>query len=270
MELKSKNFCSVLKAREIFNAFLILSFFSVSNAQVKVVESNGLNFGILRASFYEPKMGIMKYFNRNSLKVDIGNSLDLIEFKEKNFLLTAGVDFFAYTLVNNYGFLILRVEAVDGFFGGNLSFHSEKFSTRFRVLHRSAHIVDEYGELDHKPFPFTGEFFDLIFAFAGKFYKLYGGFSQVFRIKPSNIERFYFQTGFELFKESKVFNLIFASDVKFINKIIGFNTVGGVKIGRLNSRGIFVYLNFYSGFDIYGQYFNLKKEFGGLGCSFEF
>ncbi|MEN3038409.1 MAG: DUF1207 domain-containing protein [Candidatus Kryptonium sp.] len=254
----------------IFNAFLILIFVSVLNSQVKIVESNGLNFEILRASYYEPKLGIMKYFNRNSLKVDIGNSLDLIEFKKENFTLTVGVDFFAYTLVNNHGFLILRVEAVDGFFGGNLSFRSESFSSRFRVLHRSAHIVDEYGELEHKPFPFTGEFFDLIFVFTKKFYKLYSGFSQVFRIKPSSVDKFYFQTGFELFKEFKISNLIFACDVKFIDRILGFNTVAGFKIGRLSSRGIFVYVNFYSGFDIYGQYFNLKKEFGGLGCSLEF
>ncbi|CUS82629.1 hypothetical protein JGI10_00797, partial [Candidatus Kryptonium thompsonii] len=55
-----------------------LIFVSVLNAQIRIVNSDGLNFKCLTASFYEPKMGLMKYFDRNGLKVDIGNSVDLI------------------------------------------------------------------------------------------------------------------------------------------------------------------------------------------------
>ncbi|MFN3134990.1 MAG: hypothetical protein ACK44H_05390 [Candidatus Kryptonium sp.] len=55
-----------------------------------------------------------------------------------------------------------------------------------------------------------------------------------------------------------------------MSEIFGLSLTGGIKLGRWNSRGIFIYIVFYDGFDIYGQYFNLKKKFGGLGCSFEF
>jgi len=247
-----------------------LIFVSVLNAQIRIVNSDGLNFKCLTASFYEPKMGLMKYFDRNGLKVDIGNSVDLIEMKNKNYTITLGADFFAYVLVNNYGFLILRVEAIDGFFGGNVSVNGERFSGRFRILHRSAHLVDEYGELNRKPFPFTGEFADLILAFTHEFYRLYGGLSYTFRIKPADVKRFYLQSGFELFKDVNPVTAIFACDVKFLSEIFGLSLIGGIKLGRWNSRGIFIYIVFYDGFDIYGQYFNLKKKFGGLGCSFEF
>ncbi len=253
---------------KIFPSFLV--FASILNAQIKLVDSNGLTFKCLTASFYEAKMGIMKYFDRNSLKVDIGNSLDLIEVKSKDYFLTVGADFFAYVLANNHGFLVLRVEAIDGFFGGNISVRSAKFSSRFRILHRSAHLVDEYDELERKPFPFTGEFADLVFAYSDKFYRLYGGLFYMFRIKPSDVERFYFQLGGEFFKELNSITFIFACDVKFNEAILSLSATGGVKFGKWNSRGIFIYLVFYDGFDIYGQYFNLKKRFSGLGCSFEF
>lgn len=263
------------------NLFKFLLFFALAftlKAQVKVIDSDGLHFKSLIASFYEPKMGLMKYFDRNSLKVDIGNSLDLFEFNLNRIDLTLGVDFFAYTLVNNHGFLVLRVEAIDGFFGGNLSASKDELSARLRILHRSAHLVDEYGELGRKPFPFTREFADLVFSFAGKNFRAYGGVSYVFRTKPSDVKKFHFQSGFEFFKvlsenftflKSK-FLFIFASDLKFFDGVDAINFTSGFKFGRWNSRGIFLYVVYYSGFDIYGQYFNLKRNFGGLGCSFEF
>lgn len=239
-------------------------------AQIEVIESDGMNFKSLIASFCEPKMGIMKYLDRNSLKVDIGNSLDLIKLKSKSYLISFGVDFFAYTLVNNHGFLVLRVEAVDGFFGGNVSIRRDRISSRFRILHRSAHLVDEYGELSRKPFPFTGEFVDLIFAFTDEFYRVYSGMFYMFRIKPRNVKTFYFQSGLEVFKSFNLFLFIFAYDLKFTDKVLTLNLTSGVKLGKWNSRGILFYFTFYDGFDVYGQYFNLIKRFYGLGCSFEF
>ncbi len=223
-------------------------------------------------------MGLMKYFDRNSLKVDIGNSVDLIEFNLSGVDFTIGADFFAYTLVNNHGFLVLRVEAIDGFFGGNVSASKDKFSARFRILHRSAHLVDEYGELGRKPFPFTREFSDFIFSFAGKNHRVYSGASYVFRTKPTDVERFYLQSGFEFFKVlSPNFTLlktqllfIVAFDLKFFGRVDALNFTSGFKFGRWNSQGVFLYVVYYSGFDIYGQYFNLKRNFGGFGCLFEF
>jgi len=259
----------------VFEIFALLA--TVLNAQVKIVDSNGLNFKTLTASFYEPRIGLMKYFDRNSLKVDIGNSLDVFQFRLGSYSCTIGVDFFAYTLVNNHGFLILRVEAIDGFFGGNVSFKSDNFSTRLRVLHRSSHLVDEYDEISATPFPFTMEFFDLIFAFERQNIRFYSGLSFIFRHKPANIDEFCIQFGFEFFKEISSHSLafesplffIFSSDFKFFSSR-GLNLTSGVKFGRWNSRGIFLYLVYYNGFDIYGQYFNLKREFGGFGLSFDF
>ncbi len=267
-----------MKAPGIYKILNFLILLSNLNAQVKIADSNGLNFRSLVASFYEPKMGVMKYFDKNSLKVDIGNSVDLIEVEHDKNRITVGVDFFAYVLVNNHGFLILRVEALDGFFGGNMSFKNDNLSVRLRILHRSAHLVDEYGEINKKPFPFTREFSDLIFAFNNGKYRLYCGASYVFRTKPSDVERFYLQSGFEFFK--KVFQdinfiqspltLIFAVDIKFWDKIYGSNLTSGFKLGNWNSKGIFLYFVYYYGFDIYGQYFNLNRKFGGVGCYFEF
>jgi hypothetical protein len=259
----------------VFEFFVILA--TVLNAQVKIVDSNGLNFKPLTASFYEPRMGLMKYFDRNSLKVDIGNSLDIFQFPIGFNRLTVGADFFAYTLVNNHGFLVLRVEAIDGFFGGNVSFRSDSFSARFRVLHRSAHLVDEYDELSVKPFPFTMEFFDLLFALEKKTGRFYAGLNYIFRSKPRDLKKIYVQIGFEFYKEiatqlsffKSPILFVFSSDLKFRGSQ-GLNLTGGVKFGRLYSRGLLFYLVYYDGFDIYGQYFNLRRKFGGFGLSFDF
>jgi hypothetical protein len=259
-----------------FLCFFILT--ASLNSQVKIVDSRGLNFKSLTASFYEPKMGLMKYLDRNSLKVDIGNSVDLISVKLDRYDIVLSADFFAYALINNYGFLILRVEAIDGFFGGNVSMIKNKFSVRFRVLHRSAHLIDEYDELNRRAFPFTREFFDLVLAFVGKNRRLYGGAGYVFRTKPSDIEKFQIQFGFEFSREisnnfgfiQSPLTFIFAADVKFLNKVYAFNSTSGFKLGNWNSGGILVYFVYYNGFDIFGQYFNLKRKFGGFGCSFEF
>jgi hypothetical protein len=251
------------------------------HSQIKFVDSGDANFKPIISSFAEPKVGVMKYLNRGSIKVDIGNSVDLIMFTKDSIRITLGIDFFAYALANNYGVLLLRVEVLDGFFGGNLTIRRERFSLRFRVLHRSAHFVDEYSHAiglgrGRSAMSYTREFGDLISAYEVKNLRLYLGLNYAFRSKPRKAPRFYAQTGVELFRQvgRELFGSpivsFFSYDVKLISGRLNHSLMFGVKFGRWRGRGVIFYLNYYSGFDFYGQYFDIERKFWGSGFLVDF
>jgi len=132
-------------------------------------------FPPLIANYQEPRTGVRKEVGSSRLKLDIGTTLDLIEYRvsaDGSQKIRMGIDFFTYALTTSAEGLRLQVDAVDGFFGGHLAFRTESentaFALRLRILHLSAHFVD--GHLDasgnhwrdgREPIPFTRDIGEL-------------------------------------------------------------------------------------------------------------
>lgn len=282
--------------QKIIILFLLLITYSFPQNKKFELFPAGLNFIPLRANNQEARIGLIFFTENNNLKLDIGNNIDLLNFhlssKER---LTAGIEFMAYALSTSYKGKRLQIDAIDGFFGGNLSYSNqldcERFLMRLRIIHNSAHLVDGHWDVDennwinnYNPVPFAKDFAEYTFAYENEsdFMTLrgYSGFSYSFLIRPSNIKRLNFHSGFEL----ALTNLLgsFLSEEKSVflahHFILGGtdkfggnnNSIIGIKFGEWKGKGILFYLSYYSGFDVFNAYYNRKVERFGIGFSVDF
>jgi hypothetical protein len=99
----------------------------------------------LTAYYQEPRVGLRKEMGNSRMKLDIGSSLDILEYSfsaDSSKMLRLGADLFTYALTTNSEGFRLQVDAVDGFFGGHIVFQAgeerSRLSVRFRYLHLSA------------------------------------------------------------------------------------------------------------------------------------
>ena len=106
---------------------------------------SGSHFRPLLSNTQEAHFGVLYFSESANLKVDIGNSVDVINFSfpKDKLRLTIGIDFFAYAYSTSFKGNRLQIDALDGFFGGNAilskNYDSGRFVTRFRIIHNSAH-----------------------------------------------------------------------------------------------------------------------------------
>ena len=71
------------------------------------------------ANTFEPRLGTIWELNHNRIRLDIGNSIDLIQYRfaDKTKLLTIGNDFFTYTMLvgeKNFHFPVIAVDYLFG------------------------------------------------------------------------------------------------------------------------------------------------------------
>lgn len=258
---------------------------------------DGLNFMPLKANNQEARIGILYYTSTTNLKVDIGNTIDLLsyELNAEQMRFTAGVEFMAYAFSKSYAGKRLQISAVDGFFGGNISFlkqsDNSKLLARFRIIHNSAHLVDGSYDADNdlwidgkEPIPFTKDFGELTIAHQilteNVLLKYYGGLSYATLIRPNELKRMNYHMGIELAFPNiagKLFNNdvnFFLADHFFLDgtaKYIGSNQLmAGVKIGSWNKKGIVFYASYYSGGDMFGTYYERKIAKFGIGFLIDF
>jgi hypothetical protein len=263
----------------------------------------GMNFMPLKANHQEAKVGVLYHTATANLKVDIGNNIDLFGYNFENgeSRLTAAIEFMAYALSTSFNGNRLQIDAVDGFFGGNISFsrqlingsteQPDKFLARLRIIHNSAHFVDgHYDQSKNEwidklsPIPYTEDFGELTVAHqlnsASTAFRYFGGFSYSTLVRPDNIKRYNFHTGFE-FALKKIIGKVASKDVNpFVaayittdgadSYIISQQTMAGVKFGNWDSKGILLYLSYYSGGDIFGSYFKRRISNFGIGFSVDF
>jgi len=241
----------------------------------------GLHLLPLKASFEEPHFGTMLYLNNLNLKVDIGNSIDIIKFnRNNNDIITIGIDFMAYALANSYAGHRLQIDAVDGFFGGNLSYSSGKMQNkslfRFRYVHNSSHLVDGHYDLElnkwvnnKKPIPFTRNYFEILVGKETLIYsaylKYYAQFNYSILVRPSQLRRIAAGIGFELglpgitpklFNQSTFPFLAFHTSLKGIPQYnFNSNIMLGIKIGKWYGKGVNFYFSYYSGKNFFNEYF---------------
>lgn len=256
-----------------------------------------LNFAPLRANIQEPRIGVFKFLDAGEMKVDIGNTIDIFGFHipDNGIKISAGIDFFAYAFTTGAQGLRLQIDAIDGFFGGNLSFSKEtehsKIQARFRILHHSAHLVDGHYNLstntwldNREPIPFTKDFGELVIAHVvskpvGNL-RYYGGISYATLVHPSDLKRIEYLGGVEVYFPhiiDSVFNnptnvyIACNLSVSGIPKYIGSKQIQvGLKFGKWYSKGPSIYVAYYTGNHMFGEYFDKRLQTVGLGFTVDF
>lgn len=258
---------------------------------------SGLHFMPLKASYQEARMGILYYPSDANLKVDIGNSVDLLKLKfpSSRGVLTFGVEFMAYAYSTSYAGHRLQIDALDGFFGGNAAFSKSydegRLISRFRIIHNSAHLVDGHYDVEQgvwrgskTPIPFTRDFGELLLgyeAFKKNYsFRIFGGPAYSTLVRPLEIKKYSFSSGFEyafynpfgrVFR--KDFNLFAAYYINILGTPVyhgNNNLVAGVKFGQWFDKGILLYLNYYTGNNMFSEYFKDNIQRFGIGFSIDF
>ncbi|HLX12683.1 MAG TPA: hypothetical protein VKS81_07715, partial [Bacteroidota bacterium] len=173
----------------------------------------GHNFESLRAEVQEARVGIFKITTNSQMRIDLGNTIDLVEYDipASNLRLTSGIDFMSYSVSNGAEGFRLQIDALDGFFGGDVSLSplngASGLEARFRVMHQSAHLVDgdysyntNYWLAPHGQVPYTRDYGDLVVAERsendGVNLRYYGGISHAVFVRPAEILRTWFLGGF--------------------------------------------------------------------------
>ena len=252
---------------------------------------HGLLFRPLLANTYEPRVGLLSQFGKNRLRLDIGNSIDLLEYKtaEDGSRVSMGADFFTYTLLRGERDFHFPVDASDYFFGINFNYKSSKqfglISSRLRISHISAHFVDGHydntkGEWKDSQYPivYSREFVDAVLAcqpaLLDDALRGYLGATYLFHVDPSSVPPFMAYAGIEwhmLWSKNANSYVSFQSTLMKITEFgLRHNLQVGVKIGDWNGRGINLFANYFSGFSIHGEYFDLKENYFGLGFLIDF
>jgi len=254
----------------------------------------GTIFPPLRANYQEPRVGVRKEAGTSRLKLDIGSSIDFLEYRPDTSggAFRVGADFFTYALTTSAEGLRLQVDAVDGFFGGHVTYAtgSRRLLLRLRLLHISGHLIDGHWNhatmqwIDNKlPIPYTRDFGEILgyYTWEGEAAALgaYSGFSYATLARPDNLARFSTLHGVELHTTGltgpvggRPFSLYAADNLAFtgIPQYYGTNTLeAGVKFGEWNGRGVRLYLSYYHGLEVFSQYYYVKTDQWGMGFAFD-
>jgi len=268
---------------------------------------DGLQFAPLRANIQEPRIGVFKFLDAGLMKVDIGNSIDVLGLalpSSQGVTCTVGIDFMAYALATNARGLRLQIDALDGFFGGNLTiskrlepvvsethFSGNVYQARLRILHQSAHMVDghyventnPHGPQDswidgRVPVPFTRDFGELVVSHTltpgGGAIRYYGGISYATLVRPDVIQRSAYLGGFEIYKslgsiKMKETNLFFSYNINMTGTPAYSATHQlqvGYKLGSWDRKGPAIYLAYYTGRHMFAEYFD--EQISTIGAGF--
>ena len=259
--------------------------------------SSGLHFIPFKANIQEARLGVLYYPSNTNLKVDIGNNVDLIKmnFAETKSIITLSVEFMGYALSTSYSGKRLQIDALDGFFGGNIAysknFEKGRLISRFRIIHNSAHLVDghydrEAGKWlnDDEPIPYTRDFGD--FTLGYQFYpsfgslRTYGTISYSSLVRPAHLKRWGTYFGYELaFSNliSKIYgeptNIFIASQFNLIGAPeykLNSNFMSGLKIGEWDGKGLVIYLSYYIGSNPFSEYYSQRVRQFGIGFFVDF
>jgi len=258
---------------------------------------SGLHFAPLKANIEEPRIGVFKFLDAGLMKVNIGNTIDVfgVDFHRENVRFTAGIDFFAYAYVTGTQGLRLQIDAVDGFFGGNLTF-SQKYDrqqifVRLRILHHSAHLVDGHYNYttqswidNRQPIPFTRDFGELALAYvintSAGVLRPYVGMSYATLVRPTIIERFSFLAGGEVYNDhiigtlfNQPTNVFLAYNLRLRGTPAygGLNQIQlGIKFGTWNQKGVTIYLGYLNGTHIFAEYYDQRLTTVGAGFTVDF
>ncbi|MBN2572470.1 MAG: DUF1207 domain-containing protein [Ignavibacteriales bacterium] len=270
------------------NLAIFFIFYSIYICQVTFeFFPSGLNVQPFTANALEPRVGALFQIGENELRLDIGNSLDIIKYTIcTNEIFSFGADFFTWTLLRSEENFHFPVDAVDYLFGINLGYRKlvsdAEIGGRLRLSHISAHFVD--GHFDNQtqtwrdslaPQVHSREFIEFIYFIKWNSIRSYIGFTYIFHVDPTDIGKDNYQVGFEYFLENFITEKVtpfIAYDLKIINseKYTANNSLSlGIKIGNVYGKGISFYYNYYAGKSIQGEYYNKQKNISSIGFNLD-
>jgi len=251
----------------------------------------------LVAHYQEPRFGVRKEMGTARMKLDIGDAIDLVEVAASDSAcgrIRAGADFFTYALTSNWQGHRLQVDAVDGFFGGHIVFAAPggwpPLTLRLRILHLSAHFVDGHYDFAARewlggmnPVPFTKDFGELTGLYAFRVgtcrIQAYSGLSYATLVRPSVLKRISTLHGVQLDSGDwagsalgRPLTLYAADDFTLagVPSYVGTNNVEfGARFGEPAGQGVKIYLSYFSGLNIFSQYFNVRWDQWGIGFAFD-
>ncbi|MCX6170968.1 MAG: DUF1207 domain-containing protein [Ignavibacteriales bacterium] len=288
--MEGKNFLNedkTIMKKYIFIYLIYILGSSVNAQSITEIEyfPNSLSIHPFTANQLEPKLGFDFRLNSNQLWLNIGNSLDIIQIKNDYETFSFGADLFTWTLLKKEDNFHFPVDAVDYMFGVNLGYktsvHNYSFGGRIRVSHISAHFVDgHYDGVKNEwkdgliPKVFSREFVEMLGFYEFYNLKIYVGGTYLFHVDPAGIGRATLQTGLEYFMKDLIsYNLspYVAADGKLRtnDNSRNFALNIGLKFGKIDGRGLRLYYQYYKGYDINGEYYNLRREYSSLGLNLD-
>ena len=247
--------------------------------------SGPLVFKPLVANTFEPRVGLIWHINDNRLRLDIGNSIDLVQygFDHSYRSLTLGADFFTFTQLKGESNFHFPVDAVDYLFGFNVNYKDTLrngiLSSRLRLSHISAHFVD--GHYDNAtrvwkdgltPRVYSREFLDLAIAYEpARQLRGYVGSIYLWHVDPPTLPKYLAYCGGELHDELLTSLHGYAAyQCTVTGKRPRHEIQIGGKIGDWNGRGTQIFFTYYYGNSIHGEYHDRKDEYSGIGFNVDF
>ncbi len=255
-----------------------------------------LLFQPLRANVFEPRVGSFYQVQDNRLRLDIGNSLDLVRFPV-SFLHgaegTVGGDFFTFTRLRSEANFRFPVETTDFFFGINASLRAPVsndvlLAARLRIAHISAHLVDGIDSFRHT-FVYSREFVDAVVALQWKTFRFYAGANVLFHTIPSNFGILTPQLGFDVYDYSTLealsrsiaplsaeplLGLCAGYDVKFPSVNGQTSAVhgaqAGLRLGKQYGTGVLLGLYWFEGRSMHGMFYKQRDSYLGIGFQLDF
>ena len=109
--------------RKIIAAALLITASKIYSQNTIELFPDKLNIHPFTANILEPKVGFIFKSNINELRLDIGNSTDLIHYRYNgNSVISFGADMFTFTLLRSEEDFHFPVDAVDYLFGVNAGY----------------------------------------------------------------------------------------------------------------------------------------------------
>jgi len=244
--------------------------------------SSELLFKPLVANPLEARVGTIFQVNNDKLRLDIGNSFDLMEVYKDSSEIRIGGDFMTYTRIRSEGRMVFDVETTDYYFGLNTSFRTtifcKEFYGRVRLAHISSHIIDGYynGEtLTVEPYTYSREFVDIVLAVPIDDIRLYFGGNIIFSTIPDEVNLFEPQLGFDYNRPIyDNFNLVLGVDYKLLGQNDEYNETVSIEAGIFyktqGKMGLMLSYNYYNGQSMHGMFIRERDVYNGIGLKINF
>lgn len=277
-----------------FSIFMLIVFCAAGiNAQSKSdYFPSELLVSPFKANFLEPKLGFQFSTGKNSIRLDIGNSRDILHYAIDNKTsISFGADLFTYTKLRGEDNFKFPVEAVDYLFGINSGYLTKEanseYGYRIRYAHISAHLVD--GQIKKNPadpmdiswrndrgsFVYSREFLELTPFYSYKSLRGYLGVTYLLHTLPENIKKGILNAGVEFVDKEHawgIFTPFAAYDIRTVSldKTSCNNTIAvGVIIGNPYKNAVRVQYMYYSGKSIHGEYYDVSEHYSAIGINLE-
>jgi hypothetical protein len=242
---------------------------------------DGLKFRPLFANPFEARMGVMSQTAPQKLRLDIGNSTDIVAMQYQDWSMTFGADFYTYSRLRAEPNFKFPVETADYLFGVNVTATKQlnpesTISSRLRVSHISSHLIDGIPDF-RATFVYSREFIDWIWAYQYKSVRAYVGATVIFHTIPAVFGSVLPQAGFDIADNSLLGEYItlkagYDFRLSTINNVsTGINTAQmGVKFGTKYGKGIVLSTFWYEGKSMHGMFYNERDSYFGMGMLVEF